>query len=89
MCAHGGFTSDGSAPEGAHQSGPAPKVWGAQESQFEFLSRRALEESRLAAEASTAEAAAAHRYLAAAYSAELAKEVATAAALEELLLGLS
>lgn len=63
-----------------------PGGWTAPESHLEFLSRRALEESRLAGAARSAAAAAAHRYLAAAYARQIAKEVATAAALEELLL---
>lgn len=69
------------APFGA--LGPATR-----ETHLEFLSRRALEESRLAGEASTARAAAAHRYLAAAYAAAIANEVAVARELEQLLLDL-
>ena len=55
------------------------------ETNLQFLSRRALEESRLAARARNPKAAAAHRYLAAAYSAQIARELATAASFQELL----
>ena len=56
------------------------------ETQIEFLTRRALEENRLANLARSPRAAAAHRYLAAAYATAIARERETAAALEELLL---
>ena len=56
------------------------------ETELEFLTRRAMEESRLAKRASTPRAAAAHSYLAAAYSAAIAKELARQAELESLLL---
>ena len=72
----------------AAPSGPAAAAAGPglnPETNLEFLSRRALEESRLAREARSAKAAAAHRYLAAAYSAEIARELATAASFQALL----
>lgn len=56
------------------------------ETEVAFLSRRAMEESRLAQRAVTPEAAAAHRYLADAYATELARELAVAAELEKLAL---
>ena len=59
------------------------------ETQLEFLIRRALEENRLAAAARSPRAAAAHRYLSAAYAAEIVRERETAAALEALALQLS
>jgi len=55
------------------------------ESEFEFFSRRAMEEARLAQTATTPAAANAHRYLAAAYSEQLAKHIAVHSELEELL----
>lgn len=55
------------------------------ESEFEFLSRRALEEARLAQAAATPAAANAHRYLAAAYSEQLAKHIGVHRELEQLL----
>jgi squalene cyclase len=55
------------------------------ESEFEFFSRRALEEARLAQLATTPAAANAHRYLAAAYSEQLAKHIKVHSELEELL----
>jgi hypothetical protein len=55
------------------------------ESEFEFFSRRALEEARLAQQAENPAAANAHRYLAAAYSEQLAKHIKVHAELEELL----
>ena len=54
------------------------------ETQLQFLTRRAFEETSLAGAAATAKAAAAHRYLAAAYSAAIGRELAAAAELEEL-----
>lgn len=57
------------------------------ETHLEFLSRRALEEGRLATRARTTRAAAAHRYLAAAYASAIAREMAVAAELEEMILG--
>ena len=44
------------------------------ETELQFYTRRAMEESRLAKQAPTAAAAAAHSYLAAAYSARIAEE---------------
>ncbi len=55
------------------------------ESEFEFLSRRAMEEARLAQFATTPTAANAHRYLAAAYSEQLARHISVHSELEELL----
>ena len=78
------FESDGDAAEAATRPAPAAG-WVIPETNLEFLSRRALEEGRLAQAARDPKAAAAHRYLAAAYSAEIAKEAATTAAFEELL----
>ena len=54
------------------------------ETELEFYSRRAMEEARLAHRASTPKAAAAHRYLAAAYAALVAKETQTESEFEEL-----
>jgi hypothetical protein len=48
-----------------------------------------MEESLLAKHAATPQAAAAHSYLAAAYSAQVAKELARQGELEELLLELN
>ena len=58
----------------------------AAETELQFFARRAFEESLLAKQASSPQAAAAHSYLAAAYSAQIAKELAKTAELEELLL---
>jgi hypothetical protein len=55
------------------------------ESEFEFLSRRALEEARLAQFAATPAAANAHRYLAAAYSEQLARHIEVHSELENML----
>jgi hypothetical protein len=54
------------------------------ESDLQFYSRRAMEESRLAQRASCARAAAAHRYLAASYSSLVKREMEMAAELDEL-----
>jgi hypothetical protein len=54
------------------------------ETELEFYSRRAMEEARLARRALTPQAAAAHRYLAAAYAALVAKETQVESELEEL-----
>lgn len=62
-----------------------PRVSGFGETNLDYLTRRAIEESRLAGSAASPAAAAAHRYLAAAYSAEMAKEIAAAATLKALL----
>jgi hypothetical protein len=72
------------AAESGEDDVPAPRR--AAETELDFYTRRALEESRLAKRASTAEAAAAHLYLAAAYSAEIAKELEKSAELEQLAL---
>lgn len=63
---------------------PAARI--APETELQFFARRAFEESRLAKQASTAQAAATHSYLAAAYSAQIAKELAKTAEFEDLLL---
>jgi hypothetical protein len=54
------------------------------ESELEFYSRRAMDEARLAGRASSPQAAAAHRYLAAAYAALVAKETQAETELKEL-----
>jgi len=61
----------------------------APETDLQFFARRAWEESRLARQAVCPRAAASHSYLASAYSAEVAKELAKTAELEELLLRMS
>ena len=58
----------------------------AAETELQFFARRAFEESALAKQASSPQAAAAHSYLAAAYSAQIAKELAKTVELEDLLL---
>ena len=55
------------------------------ESEFEFFSRRAMEEARLAQLADNPASANAHRYLAAAYSEQLARHIKVHGELEELL----
>ena len=75
---------DDDAPEPAD---PAPAAVGtAAETELQFFARRAFEESLLAKQASSSRAAAAHSYLAAAYSAHISKELAKTAELEDLLL---
>ena len=59
------------------------------ESELQFYTRRAMEESRLAKLAPTAAAAAAHAYLAAAYSARIALERQRELEFEELALSIS
>ena len=83
-CHHHDFeTALGTAPaEPEEEPGPAPFVG---ESEFEFFSRRALEEARLAQQAPTPAAANAHRYLAAAYSEQLARHIKVHSELEDLL----
>jgi hypothetical protein len=54
------------------------------ESDLQFYSRRAMEESRFAQRASCAKAAAAHRYLAASYASLVKREMETAADLDGL-----
>lgn len=72
------------APDWEHPaSAPAPPLV---ETELQFLMRRGLEESRLAKGAKTPRAAAAHTYLAAAYSAAISNELARQAELEMLLL---
>ena len=58
------------------------------ESSFDFYTRRALEERKMAGSAKCPEAAAAHLYLAAAYSSLLAKSLSDAPDLEELALSI-
>jgi hypothetical protein len=88
-CADGlGFDAiddDGASAERPAQS-PFPM---ALETELQFFTRRAMEESLLAKHAATPQAAAAHSYLAAAYSAQVAKELARQGELEELLLELN
>lgn len=73
--------------EASEPAGSAPAaVRTAAETELQFFARRAFEESLLAKQASSPQAAAAHSYLAAAYSAQIAKELAKTAELEELLL---
>jgi hypothetical protein len=69
---------------------PAPALFGSEppETELQFFTRRALEENRLARTAATPQAAAAHAYLAAAYSAQIARELAKEAELEALLVEL-
>lgn len=55
------------------------------ETEFEFFTRRALEEARLAQQATTPAAANAHRYLAAAYSEQLARHIRVHEEMEDLL----
>ena len=69
-------------PEAGEELAPPPIV---AESEFEFLSRRALEEARLAQQAPSPAAANAHRYLAAAYSEQLARHIAVHSEMEDLL----
>lgn len=54
------------------------------ESDLQFYSRRAMEESHSAQRASCAKAAAAHRYLAASYASLVKREMETAADLDSL-----
>ena len=73
--------------DASEPAGPAPAaVRTAAETELQFFARRAFEESRLAQQASCPKAAAAHSYLAAAYSGQIAKELAKTAELEDLLL---
>jgi hypothetical protein len=59
------------------------------ESDLEFYARRAMEEAHAGRRAACPEAASAHMYLAAAYSAQVAKEMARAAELEGLALAIA
>jgi hypothetical protein len=54
------------------------------ESDLQFYSRRAMEESRSAQRATCGKAAAAHRYLAASYAALVKQEIEMAAELDSL-----
>jgi hypothetical protein len=56
----------------------------AAESELQFYSRRAMEESRAAARAANPQAAAAHRYLAGTYAGLVKREIETAAELDQL-----
>lgn len=58
------------------------------ESDFEFFARRAMDEAHAARRAACPKAAAAHMYLANAYAAEVAREMARAAELEALALAI-
>ncbi len=83
VCAQGGsFAAEDDEPKCA----PPPLPKSRAESELEFLSRRAMEESRLAKRALSPHAAAAHSYLAAAYSAAVAREIERQKELESLLL---
>jgi hypothetical protein len=83
-CHHHDFAEAAGAQLPADGADPAPPPL-LIESEFEFFSRRALEEARLAQIAATPAAANAHRYLAAAYSEQLAKHIKVHSELEELL----
>lgn len=74
------------APVTNEEAAESPQGRTTAETELEFLTRRAMEESRLSKQAPTAKAAAAHAYLAAAYSAQVSKELARQAELEALLL---
>lgn len=54
------------------------------ETELQFYSRRALEESRAAIRAACPQAAAAHRYLASSYAGLVKREIEAAAQLDEL-----
>ena len=71
------FTPEPDAPDTVALLPPA-------ETDLQFFSRRALEESRAALRASSPQAAAAHRYLAAAYGALTKREIETAAELDAI-----
>ena len=70
------------APEAAASPPPPTPA----ETELQFYARRAQEESRLAKQASSPKAAAAHAYLAAAYSAAIAQELGKQQEFEDLLL---
>ena len=77
---HHDFVGDASGPQ------PMDGMVGVlAESEFEFFSRRALEESRMAQRARNPAAANAHRYLASVYSERLAKHISVERELEDLL----
>ena len=65
----------------------APSFW--VESDLEFYARRAMEEAHAGRRAVCPQAASAHMYLAAAYSAQVSKEMARAAELERLALAIA
>lgn len=82
VCAQGGsFAADDGEPK---CTAPLPRS--KTETELDFLTRRAMEESRLAKRAVSPHAAAAHSYLAAAYSAAIAREIERQKELESLLL---
>ncbi len=86
MDCHDGRRFAAIGDDGAEPAGSAPAaVRTAAETELQFFARRAFEESLLAKQASNPEAAAAHSYLASAYSAQIAKELAKTAELEDLL----
>jgi hypothetical protein len=64
--------------------GDAPRPPVTPETELHFYSRRAQEESRAATRAACPQAAAAHRYLAAAYAGMVKRELETAAELDDL-----
>lgn len=72
--------------EEAPEREPAPAFWA--ESELEFYARRAIEEGNAARRASCPQAAAAHMYLAAAYAAEVTREMERTAELERLALAI-
>lgn len=61
--------------------GPRPLL-PSPETELQFYSRRAMEESRAAGRAACPQAAAAHRYLAAAYAGMVKREIEVAAQLD-------
>ncbi len=85
-CHHHNFDKafGGQPPSGDPEDEAAPPSL-LSESEFDFLRRRALEESRLAQRAANPAAASAHRYLAAAYSEQLARHLKVHDELEGLL----
>jgi hypothetical protein len=85
MCEHIDFRVSEDGALAIASGNPADEYLGARrETELEFYSRRAMEEARLARRALTPQAAAAHRYLAAAYAALVAKETQVESELEEL-----
>lgn len=83
---HSSFSVDADEATVAEAAASLPPPRIPAETELQFYARRAQEESRLAKQASSAKAAAAHSYLAAAYSAAIAKELAKQQELEDLLL---
>jgi hypothetical protein len=68
----------------AAEAAPGFLAGTAAETDLQFYSRRAMEESRSAQRATCGKAAAAHRYLAASYAALVKREIETAAELDDL-----